>query len=252
MDSTQRKSLVDALISYGLNEYEAKAYLALLQYGPAVAGDISRRSGIPRPRVYDTLQRLIDASLVSESGGTPKSYAPLPLEEFLRNMSTEFRRRQELLRANLVNIQAEDCKAGVFHIHDEIPISRQIEDLISSAHSSIFVSVHAADLNLVAPALEQAAARGIPVVGTLFGKADSRPALKLDERPTSESRNSSGGRRLMITRDNEELLLAHIGGNERPYAIRTRNRLLLDELGTDVATTPASGDGASMAELVQA
>src|SRR5687768_16575628 len=109
MDSTQRKSLVDALISYGLNEYEAKAYLALLQYGPAVAGDISRRSGIPRPRVYDTLQRLIDASLVSESGGTPKSYAPLPLEEFLRNMSTEFRRRQELLRANLVNIQAEDC-----------------------------------------------------------------------------------------------------------------------------------------------
>jgi sugar-specific transcriptional regulator TrmB len=254
VDSTQRKQLVDALISYGLNEYEGKAYLALLQYGPAVAGDISRRSGIPRPRVYDTLQRLIDASLVSESGGTPKSYAPLPLEEFLRNMSSEFRRRQDLLRSNLAQIQPEDCKAGVFHIHDEAPIARQIEDLIGAARSQVTLCIHSQDANLVANAIEDAIQRGVVVEGSFYGPPDARFSSRLKNLPASENSTFTGGRRLLICRDNEEILVAHFGGSERPYAVRTRNRLLIDELGSSLKDTARDGNGhtASLSELVQA
>jgi sugar-specific transcriptional regulator TrmB len=237
-----------------LNEYEGKAYLALLQYGPAVAGDISRRSGIPRPRVYDTLQRLIDASLVSESGGTPKSYSPLPLEEFLRNMSAEFRRRQDLLRANLAAIQSEDCKAGVFHIHDEAPITRQIEDLIAAARSSVTVCVHSADVNMVAGPLEEAIQRSIVLEGTLFGPADPRFASRLKNLPASENRTFTGGRKLLVCRDNEEILVAHLGGSERPYAVRTRNRLLIDELSSGWKSGMEKGNGkdSSLTELLQA
>ncbi len=55
---------VAKLEKIGLNMNEAKIYLALLELGQAQAGEISKETQINRTTVYDSLERLIQNSLV--------------------------------------------------------------------------------------------------------------------------------------------------------------------------------------------
>lgn len=49
----------------GLSITESKVYLALLGHGPALAGEITKKSQINRTNVYDALERLIEKGLVT-------------------------------------------------------------------------------------------------------------------------------------------------------------------------------------------
>ncbi|HRZ85202.1 MAG TPA: helix-turn-helix domain-containing protein [Candidatus Paceibacterota bacterium] len=48
----------------GLTENESKIYLALLDLGPSLAGQISQKTGMHRRTVYDTIEMLIKKGLV--------------------------------------------------------------------------------------------------------------------------------------------------------------------------------------------
>jgi len=52
------------LTQAGLTENESKVYLALIDLGPALAGQISRKTGMHRRTVYDTTEMLIKKGLV--------------------------------------------------------------------------------------------------------------------------------------------------------------------------------------------
>lgn len=49
----------------GLSNTEAKVYLALLELGSALAGEITKKSEVNRTNVYDALERLIEKGLVT-------------------------------------------------------------------------------------------------------------------------------------------------------------------------------------------
>lgn len=48
----------------GLTKNEAKVYLALLELGPSLAGQISRKTGLHRRNIYDITERLIEKGLI--------------------------------------------------------------------------------------------------------------------------------------------------------------------------------------------
>ncbi|MBM3233676.1 hypothetical protein FJZ19_01135 [Candidatus Pacearchaeota archaeon] len=52
------------LTGAGLTENESKVYLALIELGPALAGGISRKTGMHRRTVYDTCDMLIKKGLI--------------------------------------------------------------------------------------------------------------------------------------------------------------------------------------------
>ena len=56
---------LDILQEIGLSTTESKVYLALLELGSALAGEITKKSEINRTNVYDALERLIEKGLVS-------------------------------------------------------------------------------------------------------------------------------------------------------------------------------------------
>ncbi|MBT3406942.1 hypothetical protein HN419_07340 [Candidatus Woesearchaeota archaeon] len=57
--------LLTPLKDIGLTDNEIKVYLTLLKIGTSTASSISERSGMYRPYVYDTLEKLQEKSLVS-------------------------------------------------------------------------------------------------------------------------------------------------------------------------------------------
>jgi len=54
----------EAIKQAGLTTNEAKVYLALVDLGPSLAGQISRKTGLHRRTVYDTTEMLIKKGLV--------------------------------------------------------------------------------------------------------------------------------------------------------------------------------------------
>jgi len=54
----------ETLKSIGLTEAESRVYLALLELGPSLAGQLSRKTGIHRRNVYDITERLIQKGVI--------------------------------------------------------------------------------------------------------------------------------------------------------------------------------------------
>lgn len=55
---------IEKLKSAGLTENESKVYLSLLEMGPSQAGIITRKTGLHRRVVYDTIEMLIKKGLI--------------------------------------------------------------------------------------------------------------------------------------------------------------------------------------------
>ena len=85
----------------GLDENEAKVYLALLELGPALASEISKKASINRTTSYDILERLAGHGLVAKASGAGirKKYSAEPpsrLTTFLKNKQKIYAKRAEL------------------------------------------------------------------------------------------------------------------------------------------------------------
>jgi HTH-type transcriptional regulator, sugar sensing transcriptional regulator len=60
--------------AFGLNSYEAKSYLSLLEKKQLTAVEVSRIAGIPRARVYETLENLMQKGFCYVIPGRIKKY----------------------------------------------------------------------------------------------------------------------------------------------------------------------------------
>ncbi len=67
----------------GLSEYGAKTYAALVEGGPSGVGSLARRTGIPRARLYDVLQRLRDHAFVEVVDERPLRFKARPPRDAL-------------------------------------------------------------------------------------------------------------------------------------------------------------------------
>ncbi|MCD6235771.1 MAG: TrmB family transcriptional regulator [Thaumarchaeota archaeon] len=75
---------MSSLRKLGLTEYEARAYVTVVELGEAEAYEVARRSGVPRTRIYDVLSRLESAGLIQRIRETrPAVYSAISPERTL-------------------------------------------------------------------------------------------------------------------------------------------------------------------------
>ena len=84
---------VHRLTEFGLTEYQARVYLALLDLGTATATQIPPHSGVPRTRIYATMAQLHERGLVEILPETPLRYKPVPFSAFLTKLAADHRER---------------------------------------------------------------------------------------------------------------------------------------------------------------
>ena len=98
------------LKEFGLSDYAARAYLALLELGATEARDVSRLAKVPLAKVYSTLDQLHERGLVAVTPETPKKYAPIPFTDFLHRLRQAHADQIRSLR------DAQEELAGMFPI----------------------------------------------------------------------------------------------------------------------------------------
>jgi sugar-specific transcriptional regulator TrmB len=95
-------TLEGLLHEIGLSEYEAKTLICLMTHGTSTADEISRMAKIPLPRVYDTIERLIEMGFVLSAKTRPKQYKPVEsgtaLKNYIEHRKREFDGRMSNIR----------------------------------------------------------------------------------------------------------------------------------------------------------
>jgi sugar-specific transcriptional regulator TrmB len=88
----QPKLILKDFDKFGLNTYEAKSYLSLLERNRLTAVEISRIAGIPRAKVYETLENLTARGFCHTIPGKIKKYSavnPSAMKEIFVQMERE-------------------------------------------------------------------------------------------------------------------------------------------------------------------
>ncbi len=177
-DMDAKEKLISLLRSIGLNQYEASAYACLLLFGEATAGELSNRANIPRPRVYDIINRLQKKGFVVVQPGRPVRYRAVPPEEaidaYIKLKEEEFKQEVDRIRKLAHEIsrwgagrRSIEQPRGFWLLNTDTLLRSRMESLISSSSKEVVVTLTPEFLaeygNTLIPLLEDAAARGIRV-----------------------------------------------------------------------------------------
>lgn len=121
--STQQDRL-EKMMEYGLTEYEARTYLALLHLGVASARDVANLSRVPRTKIYSVLDDLHAKQLAEIIPERPKKYGVVPFDSYLRTFEREYKARlakiEEDKKMLMAAFSSKDAagpdKAGSFQV----------------------------------------------------------------------------------------------------------------------------------------
>ncbi|WP_248515523.1 TrmB family transcriptional regulator [Salinarchaeum laminariae] len=110
-----------SLRDLGLSEYEARAYRALLNTGPATAKELSRASDVPMGRIYDVLNSLEQYNLVrSQTASRPKKYVAVEPATALDRLLEDKKRE--------LDAQAEQYEEIVDDLSAELDAAEPVEE----------------------------------------------------------------------------------------------------------------------------
>ena len=115
---------LEKMMEYGLTEYEARTYLALLQLGVASARDVANLSRVPRTKIYSVLDDLHAKQLAEIIPERPKKYGVVPFDTYLRTFEREYKAKlakieedKKTLMAAFASREAPGAeKAGSFQV----------------------------------------------------------------------------------------------------------------------------------------
>lgn len=89
MNNLKGSELQKALETLGLTEYEAKAYISLVQKGTSNAGNLSKLAEIPHSKIYEVLTRLEKKKLVEVQTGRPLFFKAIKPSLAIKGVRTE-------------------------------------------------------------------------------------------------------------------------------------------------------------------
>lgn len=216
-------NLVNHLKELGFNSYEAKVYLALLKHHPATGYEVSKHSGVPQARAYDTLKVLEGRQVVVSTATKPVTYAPVNPEELLKRSEESFKQSYNFLKDNLPTV-ADDFVEPVLNIRGTQPILDRAIELINNAKEEVFLEIWSEDLEHLKDALKKADKRGVDIKIVGYNQVDLDVGLVYQHGLGRTLENTLGGRWLILAVDNEEGVVGIISDNEKsPQAVWTKN-----------------------------
>lgn len=145
--------VINGLRRLGLNQYQARAYLALHAFGEHTAGELSEHAKLPRPRIYDVVKSLQNIGFVAIRQGRPVKYVALPLAEALKTLKKqkEGRLAEELTKVDDIGRElaarmktktpvAPPTEENIWTLKGREAIYSKIASMISGAKKDVYIA----------------------------------------------------------------------------------------------------------------
>lgn len=188
------KDLIQQFKNMNFNEYEAKAYISLVKQGTVTAYQVSKDSGVPRARIYDVLDNLVEKGIViKEEIDEAKQYSPLAVDVFLQKVQTNWQHNFKDVSTSLKEIEKIDSipTNRVMTLKDKEMIISYCQALLKKAKKRIIISMWEDMYELLKKDLEEAAKRvsikGLTIhVNNPLSNIDTHRPTQFTEKTTSE------------------------------------------------------------------
>src|SRR5438445_3908718 len=164
--------IVDRLARLGFSLYEARTYVGLLAAGGSTGYSVANETGVPQPKVYETLRRLVDRGAAVQAGVRPARYAAVPPDELLASLERDFRERLDAAREGLDHLprrNVADTPLPVSHLASFDAAVERAGEAIADARSRVYLHGGASELKALSEAGAAAADRGVEYVSVHFG-----------------------------------------------------------------------------------
>lgn len=142
MSSIQQKQLTEALTKLGLSQYQAKVYSALASLGPSGVADIQKASGVPRTKIYEVLNQLLDMGAVEFQSGRPIFYNALPpniVVDRMRNSYLSAADDATRLIAEMQQTSKNTTEDFIWAVRGMFAIRRKLALTITSAKEQVIM-----------------------------------------------------------------------------------------------------------------
>jgi sugar-specific transcriptional regulator TrmB len=199
----EKKDIVQAIENLGLSTYEAKAYFALLSESPLTGYKLSQKSGVPRSRIYETIEKLAAKGLILTQEGDTTLLTPVSLESFLEKKEKESRRNIDLLKEILPQLKKPAEAQGIWTISGRDRIFETINHLVSQAQHHIYLVSFDIDILLYKSALFEAQERQVSIFGAYCGDRN----LKLQNLYPHQGKPCSSCRDIAVCIDSEKAIV---------------------------------------------
>lgn len=221
--------LIEEMKQLGLNQYEAKAYLKLLEEWPINGYTLSKNSGVPRSRIYEVLDNLSKKQLVFErntENGTV--YYPLEPEMLVKKLKTNYEAiidhiEKETTQLFVKNKAKNESKVilGRSNIFEFIGL------MIENAKERIDISIWQEEYSDLKKYFKSATERGIKIKGIYFGN-DNELENVLTHRRLDTYLSEKDERYIIIIIDKKEALTGIVSRGDKSQVTWTNDYGVID------------------------
>jgi DNA-binding MarR family transcriptional regulator len=223
---------IEQLQELGFSQYEAQAYITLLERSPLNGYELAKFSGIPRPNVYPVLHKLEERGAILRVD-TPEGarYAPLASDELIRRLQNHYQASLDTARQALEQIETPPEQEYIWNARGYPALLDHARSFIDAAEKQLLLAVWPQEAKALESQLSQADARGVKITTMCLAGCPQpcgscRGQLHRTQSPADEIK-----RWLLVIPDEAEVLAGEVGPGEDALAIRTRQRLLVNLAG---------------------
>ena len=221
-------NLLTILKNLLFTDYEAKAYIALLKNSPATGYAVAKNSGVPRTKIYDVLNNMIKRGDVIVSPGNPPFYRALPPKSLITARKEQAQKNFAVAEHLLEQLDISQNDDGdIWNITGRDSILQKVKECINGANRRILLEIWADDFKEIAVELKEAADRGVNVTIVSYGAIAAEFANLYLHDMSDEITEENGGRWLVVSVDDSQVVAGTISMEEKNRAAWTMNPALL-------------------------
>ncbi|WP_427339399.1 TrmB family transcriptional regulator [Caloranaerobacter sp. DY30410] len=222
-----KEKIIEKLMEIGINKYEAKAYIALLNKPDITAYELSKLSGVPQAKIYETMSKLLDKNLVNIISDNPIKYVAVDLEGFLDAYKKRVNSTVKYLKDSLKRMDSTNRISYMLHLEGIENIRNKIKKVLARTNKFLYLEIWNIDYEYFKDELKLLEQKGIEIVTVLYGTVSEEIGeIYYHEMEEMESYAFKHGRWFTLVSDGEESLFAMFN-EDKSQAIWTENKAFM-------------------------
>ena len=221
--------IIQVLTRLGFTEYEAKAYVTLLQRNPLNGYELARESQLPRANIYPVLERLESRGAVTRLE-TPAGtrYVPIPPAELTQRLNSQLQAALTEAEGALSSISQAIDYEYIWNTRGYAALLEHAQSLLDGAQSKLLIALSPPESLALQRNLDAAAGRGVEVTTLCLRACEEECGRCKGQIFRYRIAPEAMTRWFIVVMDDNELLAGQIGASDDTQAMRTRQRLLVN------------------------
>jgi predicted transcriptional regulator len=225
------EQVIAQLKGLGFSQYEALAYVTLLQHQPLNGYELAKFSGIPRANIYTVLKRLEEqgaAARIDNPARGSTLYAPVPVDELLKKIQHKFEQSFESASQSLKELQPAIQAEYVWSARGYQALIEHASAVLQATRKDAFLAVWPEEAQALEKQVEAAEKEGVQVT-TLCLAGCPQPCGSC--KGSLYRYHAAGYDRshwLLLVSDGNELLAGEVSPSQGTLAIRTGQKMMVE------------------------